>query len=231
MNRAICCLWSSGDVPPWSKEAYSPVWVRALYQMLKRHAKPFELWVLHDGTWGSMVNGEMPDLVTAKMDRGLPSYARMAEAWDIPVEDGCRNVVFNLDLVIQGDVSWLWRWNEAPVGCHEDPNYKGRTACAVLTYDGEGQGLLQGELERAIARQWQGYKLFDKYPSEQCVVEKLQARYRWPWLCKEGEGLSSFKVSWERERGRDASIVYFHGSTKPSGLPKSHPLRKVWERA
>lgn len=237
MKRAIACLWRGVGLPEFSNDVYDRRYVEALATGIERHVPDGQLTLISDEHYHPLVR-DIEGVEHVKfhgIDFG--GWSRMMETMrpDLWPKGDERIVGMNLDIVLVGDCSWLWEWDEADVGLPTDPLHPSVPANPVWTWNRAGAKLC-----------WEAYRriLMDRVPtekvrmptamgqpSEMALFRQLAAEHGWPRLERAFARLRSYKKHVLPARSwKDASVVYFHGSPKPHELPETHPLKKVWNQ-
>ena len=142
-RTAICCLWQGTDLPEWSASQYDWKYVDALAWGLHRHVENPRLVVLVDKYHRPMLEEikapiriEVYDLVSDSVGgwaRRMQAFSPML--WPSGEE---RFVTMDLDMILVGDCTWLWEWNEAPVGLPADPFFPTKPCSTIVSYSREG---------------------------------------------------------------------------------------------
>lgn len=229
MTTTIACLWRGTDLPAYSADQYGPRYVEALRRGVVLHADS-DLLMLVDQHYWPMVE-ELG--VEARPFNGLDcgGWSRVLEAFHpfLWPRKGERILVVGLDTVFTGDASWLFSWDEAPIGLPLDPFCDPEVCDAVITANREGCGLVWNAYLESKKDGMQ-QDLYMGQPSEMALLRRLSAIHKWPPLETSPAKLLSYKVHLIRDERdwKDASVVYFHGPPKPADLRPADPIYRIW---
>jgi len=228
-HKVITALWKGENLPRHSNDVYGPEYVENLAQGVQEHIPDSELLVLTDAHYWHRLS-DSSARVLALDGYGVGGWSNILEMFrpDLWPCAGERMLGMGLDTVIVGDCSWLWEWDESPVGLPLDPYYAPLPCNGVMTWDREGAQLVwEAFLESRRARM--ARHLYARRPSEMALLRDLYARLGWVPLEHTHRRLLSYKVHVKNGMPvEDASIVYFHGSPTPADLPESDPIRQCW---
>lgn len=231
MRRVIACLWEGDEsLPDYSRGKYGADDVEKLLDGIERHVSDGQLIMLVD-EWG----GDVLSPMWAGRDVSVVPFAypdpggwgRMLEAFRPTLwpKQGERNLLVGLDTVLTGDCDWLFEWDKSPVGLPLDPYNAPQVCNAVVSYDAEGAAIVWRARGRVADTKYAGV------PSEMALLRKLYVEQGWSPLEDTPTKLLSYKVH-VRDRRRslhNASVVYFHGRSKPADLPEDDPVRRMWD--
>jgi hypothetical protein len=148
-------------------------------------------------------------------------------------EEGDRVLAVGLDTVPVGDMSWLFEWDEAPLGLPLAQGYKaGHEACnnAVMVFGREAAGVVWERYQLEKVNGMKDMLLFGM-PSEMRLVRRVRTENEWwPVLDAEHVELLSYKYNLleRKERFEDATLVYFHGHPKLHELDDADPVKRRW---
>lgn len=164
-------------------------------------------------------------------------WSKVLEAFGLP-PDKDRTLLIGLDTVPINDISWLFDWDESPVGLPWDPLFTDVACDAVVTFNNEGA---QQVTQRYSKERLNGMKdyLMGIRPSEMMLLRAMFKENKWsalePFPPKK---LLSYKAHVKPVCGPflgvgpipldEASIVYFHGTPKPGELPLEDPIGQIW---
>lgn len=245
MRHVIATLWVGDDLPDYSANKYGIRDVVRLWRGMRQHVTDGVLHVLCDDVMlnqlrfsSEMMPFLMEDTKSCLLHRmrkvGIGGWSNVLEAFhpafwkDIGSPD--RVLLVGLDTVFVRNSDWLFDWNQAAVGIPCDPFVpEENPPCdAVVTYGEEGRKLVWDEYERT--RPLDPFPhLYNDQPSEMALLRHLHTQHQWPLL--EGlrrEKLISYKGCHVSQDGvpETATIVYFHGTPKPSELPIDDPMQE-----
>ena len=243
MKPLITNLWMGKDLPEFSASAYGVRDIEALYHGMKRHVTDGRMFVMVDERAHNLLTIHLPtaiyDDITIIPYEGTfdrhGGWSRMLECfspktWETMGSPN-RAVMFQLDLVLTGNCDWLWSWDQAPIGLPMDPYQRHKITDPVVTFNHAGQTVIWREAMNCVGLDVFPHRLWD-LACEMVLLQELVTRHNLPTL--EGytmEKLMSYKACRLADRATipdGTSIVYFHGTPKPSQIPDSSPIKQAW---
>jgi hypothetical protein len=235
-NRVFSCLWQGTDLPGFSNDAYSPVYVDRLRKGVEKHVPNGQLTMVCDEFYYDKLQGD-PRFKAVRLERfdghGIGGWTNMLEVFreGLRPKMGRRHILVGLDTVFVGNSKWLFDWDKSPIGLPLDP-YKAPLPCnAVTTFNFEGAAFIWDAFEVAKTDGFKDYMMFG-CASEMSLLRFLYEQEKWYPLEPRAKKLLSYKVHWNQMRNpflESPSMVYFHGRPKPHEMTPHDPVRRIWE--
>ena len=240
MNRLLVCLWNGVDLPRYSRGQYDVGDLANLTRNVKRHMPDVQIVACVDQGFDDRIirtskYPELDDVVVHPFKGiGCGGWSHRFEAlhptlW--PAKDA-RVVTLDLDSVFFADMSWLWEWNDAPVGFIKDPFYRHTICSTVASIDRKGAELLWNEFTRSReVNEMRNYRM-GQNPSEMYLYRAMWKKHGWKVLEDKPNKMRSYKAHVCRGMGLEgAELVYLHGKPKFRNLKTEDPVRVEWEKA
>ena len=232
MTRKIyACLWKGDDLPHYSANKYGARDVANLARNVKRRIPEGELHIFVDKENLSEVQ-DTGAIIHPFIGIGCGGWSHSFEAffpdyWPEPDE---RVLWMGLDTVIMGDPSWLYLWDESPVGLPLDPYATPQPCDAVISFDRQGAEIIWRAYQEVAVNKMRDF-LMGTNPSEMYLLRHLYKIHGWAPLEEHPKKLLSYKqhVLCEGLDPLETDIVYFHGNPKLPDLTKGNPVRMEWE--
>jgi hypothetical protein len=215
MNIFMVLYTNVNGTPAYSAEAgYSPAWVDRLVAGIERNSiQRNNFYCLVDNENYQFRENVKPILLSSVKKEG---WSPMMECFRPEICSG-RRMVFGLDTIITGSIEHILNWEkEGECGLLDDPYVKGKTCNGIGIYD-----------ESIVNRFWHMWTERDRlFPNDELYYEgaisemaflRIVAREATRLNRIFPEEIQSYKAHWRvnKQKRRNARIVYFHGNPKP----------------
>lgn len=217
----------SSKVPAFTPE-YDVSWVRKLRDGIARHYHgPWRMVCLTDG------DHELEGVEFVPLLRSDEGWMNLQEVYrpDLGVE---RGLFLGLDTIICGSITALVDdagTISAPRNWHRDHRHEPSNACVVFNED-EGRRLWDAwDADRERWRRECRIKERNEGPSEmRFLVEMVRDHPAFSYLADGTGEVVSYREEVLRSPAlrQTARVVYFHGSSKPTGMRDGDPLWRDW---
>lgn len=248
-------LWQGDDLPGYSANKYDLEYVARLARGVWRWCgEDAELVIIADDHYAPLLRAYVAERAPYHTDWrtrfrvdimagfGIGGWSNVLEGFrpGLQPKEGERVVMVGLDTVFVGDSSWLFDWNEAPIGLPLDPYHDPEPCDAVIVVSPDGAWTVWNYFIAEAKRNKMKDHLMAGVPSEMMLLRHLSKVHGWAKLEPRATRLLSWKVHLNKNLftpktisprwPSGTSLVYFHGRPKPADLPEEDPIRKEWER-
>lgn len=211
----ITTLYQGEDVPPWSKDIFTPEWADKLYRGIARNMRePFRFVCLVDQEY------EFQEPIDA-----IPFLGNYRNMWCLlealrPDIDENQKLFMGLDTIIRGDITHIANYSP-DFAMTRDPYYQKTRCSGVMSFNNKTAGPIWEQFVHDSNRD--DFKMSGKWVSDMIWLDKnipecplIQDIFP--------DQIQSYKVDIVRDGKslEDARIVYFHG------IPKPHEMSDDW---
>ena len=214
MNIFMVLYTNVNGTPAYSAEAgYSPVWVDRLVAGIERNSiQRNNFYCLVDNENYQFRERVKPILLSSEKIEG---WSPMMECFRPEICRG-RRMVFGLDTIITGSIEHILNWEEGECGLLDDPFAKGEICNGIGIYD-----------ESIVNRFWHMWTERDRlFKGNELYYDGILSEMAFLRIVAKGatrlnrifpEEIQSYKAHWSvnKQKRRNARIVYFHGNPKP----------------
>jgi hypothetical protein len=218
MNIFMVLYTNRNGTPSYSANAgYSPAWVDRLVAGIERNSiQRNNFYCLVDREDYQFRENVKPILLSEKAEGWSP----MMECFRPEICRG-RRMVFGLDTIITGSIEHILNWEEGECGLLDDPLAKGEICNGIGIYD-----------ESIVNRFWHLWTERDRlFSNRELYYDGILSEMAFLRTVARGatrlnrifpEEIQSYKAHWRanKQKQRNARIVYFHGNPKPPNVER-----------